>query len=436
MSVNRYIAVLIYLFVGHLVQSQNLDFKIRDPQGKPLQGAVATSYLGEEFGPSNEAGLLKVPARIGSQVQIFKEGYFIKLLELDWTKIEPGSSQEILLQPNDIELLTVEVSAEKIPFTDTLRVRDFEMQDSLILVLGYDYIVLAKLQLDVLIYLPNKANFTEIRKDPRGNIFLLEKDSVVQVYLNKEMLYFYPAIGRDQYQQYIEPLVAVDQGRLILRNNRIESMPLPISPYRAGERGKAMTYPLYHNQGVQMFVFSEGEVPREFYHSIDTQAVVYAHDAFMDAYNIAAGMEKIFDEFGIWDHRKLIDLAEYQKVYRNMFSKYRPTQVFTYKDGFVLFGHFMDKVRYLDPNGTLIWEEDFLIDKEFINPIIIQDYLSQDLYALRRKRGMVFIHPIQDFKMKPGFKVALFAKETKLRGKELYFIDESNYLKRQTFGKL
>lgn len=431
-----YLFLCLALLGGHGLYSQSIEFKIEEQNGQPIQGALVISYLGLEYGPSDSNGWVKVPESAGSQVQIFKEGYFIKLIELDWNDIEDGSQQKIILQKNDIQLLTAEVSAEKLPFTDTLRVRDFALQDSLILVLGYRYLVLANLRMDVLLYLPNELGFQSIESDPRGNLFLMLNDSVVQVYLNKEMLYFYPAVGRPQYRQYIEPLVAVSQGRLILRNNRIESMPLPISPYRAGDQGKAMTYPLYHNQGVQMFIFEEGQAPREFYHSVDTQAVIYAHDAFMDAFNIAARMERLFDEYGVWNHPKLIELAEYQKIYRNAFSKYRPTQVFPYQNGFVLFDHFVDKVRHLDAKGALLWEEDFLIDDDFINPIIIQDLLSQDLFALRRKRGMVYLHPIQDFKMKAGIKVDLFAKETKLRGNRLFYINESNYLKHQILGEL
>ena len=424
---------LVVLSFSAFGQSQSL--RIFDENNRALQGAVAINYLGQEFGPSNTLGLIKLPPTAGSQLQIFKEGYFIKRIELNWERVEENLVSEIRLQKNDIELLTVEVSAERVPFTDTLRVLDFEIQDSLLLVLGYDYIVLANLNWDVLLYLQNKADFEALEKDPRGHIFFLHQDSVVQAFLNEEMLYFYPAISRDDYRQYIEPIVAAHDGRLILRNNKIESMPIPISATRAGDRGKAMTFPLYHNQGVQMFLYEKNHEPIEFYYSVDTQAVVYAHDAFMEAFEIAKRIEFIFDEYGILDHRKLLDLNTAQNLYQNGFSKYRPTQVFPYEEGFILFDQFIDKVRYLRVDGSLVWEKEFVIDKEFINPIIIQDLTSNALFALRKKRGSVFVHPLHDFQLGSGFFVELFAKETKVRGDELYFINESNYLVRKKMGQ-
>lgn len=423
--------LLLGLLLAANIYGQTQTLRIVDENSQPIEGVLAINFIGKEYGPSNAKGIIDLPYEAGSQFQIFKEGYFIKLIELNWDVLYEGRQVDIQLEKNDIELLTVEVSAAKVPFTDTLRVRDFELQDSLLLVLGYDYIVLANLDWRVLLYLPNNYGFESLEKDPRGNIFLLAKDSVVQVYLSREMLYFYPAVSRSQYIQFIEPLMAVDGERLIIRNNKIESMPIPISEMRAGTRGKAMSFPLYHNQGVQMFIYEAEKEPREFYHVVDTQSVIYAHDAFMEAFNIAAGMERLFDEFGIWDHRKLIDLAEKQKIYQRAFSKYRPVQVFPYQSGFLVFDHFIDKLRFLKGDGSLIWERDFVIDKEFINPIIIQDHLSESLFALRRMRGSVFIHPIEDFKLGRGVFVELFAKETKVRGSDFYFIDESNYLVRK-----
>lgn len=431
----RLIALITLLLSASFLQAQTRGLRIIDEQGNPILGAVAISYLGEEFGPSNAEGQIDLERNIGSQAQIFKEGYYIKLVELNWDLIKEGVYTDIQLQKNDIELLRVEISAERIPFTDTLRVLDFEIQDSLILVLGYEYIVLANLKWDVFLYLPNSADFEKLERDPRGNTFLLNADSVVQVYLNREMLYFYPAISREDYRQYIEPIVAVDQGRLILRNNKIESMPIPIRATRAGTRGKAMNFPLYHNQGVQMFLYEKDKEPIEFYHSIDTQAVVYAHDAFMQAFTIAKYIEHVFDEFGVYPHQKLFDLSTAQKLYQNGFAKYHPTQVFPYDEGFILFDQFIDRVRYLKPDGSIVWEKPFLIDKEFINPIIIQDLESEALFALRRKRGSVFVHPLKDFQMGSGYFVELFAKETKVRGRELYFVDESNYLVRKIMGE-
>lgn len=166
----RYLS-LFFLICSFSAFSQTQSLRILDETGQPLKGAIAINYLGQECGPSAASGLIELPRTAGSQLQIFKEGYFIKLIELNWDQVQEGLVSDIRLHKNDIQLLTVEISAERIPFTDTLRVLDFEIQDSLILVLSYEYIVLANLNWDVLLYLENKADFEALGKTLKDMFF-------------------------------------------------------------------------------------------------------------------------------------------------------------------------------------------------------------------------------------------------------------------------
>jgi len=427
----RFLAPFFLLFFFSLAaEAQFVDLQIVDENDQPVIGAIAIDFLDKEYGPSDKGGIIRFPYDGGSLVQIFKEGYYIKVLELDWTSMKQ-SRLKVTLQSNDLKLDEVTVSAKKIPFTDTLLVQDFEFQDSNLFVLGYDYLVLSNLDWRVKWKSSNKGDYTKLERDPRGNIFLLSEDSASQVLIRTNHIYFYPAVALEQYNSYIKPLVAVIGENLVLRNIRAEQMPLPISPYRPGNKGKSMTFPPFHNQGVEFFIYRKGQEPKRFYFSVDTNAVLLAHDAFMDAFNIAASMETHYDQFGVWQHEKLFDLDQAQKIYRRGYAKDLPIPIFKQEGQYLLFDRFKDSIIVLNNQALITETHPFNIDDDFKSPLIIQDYSSDRLFALKEKRGMVSILAIDQYRLGGAQKVALFARETKVRGSWLFFVDESNYLRRQ-----
>tara|TARA_B100001115_G_scaffold184760_2_gene188690 strand:+ start:857 stop:2185 length:1329 start_codon:yes stop_codon:yes gene_type:complete len=423
----KQISLLLFYLLAFGLRGQYLDLELVNAKGQALAGVVAIDYLGKEYGPSNANGALRIPETAGSAVQLFKEGYYIKLLELDWTELASRKVQ-VEMQSNAMELAEIEVQARAISFTDTLRVQDFDFQNEMLLVLGYDYLVLAQPDLKALWSLVNRADYTSIERDPRGNLFLLSKDSASQVILRSDQLYFYPAVSRTQYGQYIEPLVAQIGKALIVRNNQMESMPLPISEMRAGTQGKSMSFPPFHNQGVQLFIYREGQEPEEFFFSVDTPSVIAAHQAFMNAFSIAAGIEKVYDMYGVWQHEKLFDLDVAQKMYQRAHAKYYPTPMFKVEEEYWLFDRYNDQLVVFDAQGHQQEALPFSIEEEYIAPLVIQDYQQKKLYALKKERGMVYLYPFEGKKLGGGQKVALFARETKVYNGQLYYIDEYNFM--------
>lgn len=427
----RLLAPFFLIFIFSLsAEAQFVDLEIVDENDQPVIGAIAIDFLGKEYGPSNKEGLIRFPYDGGSLVQIFKEGYYIKVMELDWRSMKQ-SRLRLSLQSNDLKLDEVVVSAQKVPFTDTLLVQDFEFQDSNLFVLGYDYLLLSNVDWRLKWKSYNKWDYTNLERDPRGNIFLLSEDSASQVLIRANHIYFYPAVAIEQYNRYIKPLVAVIGESLVLRNTQVEQMPLPISPYRPGDKGKSMTFPPFHNQGVEFFIYRKGKEPQPFYFSVDTNAVLLAHDAFMDAFNIAASMETFYDQHGIWQHEKLFDLDQAQKIYRRGYAKDLPIPIFKQAEQYLLFDRFKDSIIVLNDQALITESHPFSIDDDFISPLIIQDYSSDRLFALKEKRGMVSLFAIDQYRLSGAQKVSLFARETKVHGDWLYFVDESNYLRRQ-----
>lgn len=410
------------------LSAQSIDVKITDQKGQPLADAILINYLGREYGPSNSEGLIiGLSADAGSLFQVFKEGYYIRVVEVDWSVL--GDAPLVLeLEPNGITLLEVNVSAEKVSFADTLRVQDIELHQQTILVLGYEYIVLSDLDLQAKLSVPNPRKFKSVERDPRGNLFLLTKDSVSQVLVRDDYLYFYQSVAIEQYRRFIKPIAAEIGDALVLRNLQPEQMPLPISEFRPGNRGKAMTFPPFHNQGVQFFIHREGMEAEPFYFSADTNAVLLAHSAFMDAFNIAAAIEKLYDKHGILNHRKLIELDQAQKIYRNGFAKDLPIPIFKREGYYLLFDRFQDEVVVFNEKALEVERHPFVIDDDYIDPLLIQDYQSGALYALKDRRGMVSIYPIEGYRLGEAQKLVLFARETKVHGEQVFFIDESNYL--------
>ncbi len=425
----KYFLLLFCFSLSLSTSAQNRSIKVIDESSQAISGAIAIDYLGREYGPSNETGILEIPAEGGSMIQVFREGYYIRIIDLSGKRSDQAPIL-VRLKSNELNLQEVTVSAKRIPFTDTLRVRDFDFQDTNLLVLGYKYLVLANPEMKLKWSIANERNYRSLERDPRGNLFLLTKDSASQVLIRGELLYFYPPVSIIQYNQYIKPLSAVIGGALVLRNIQEEQMPLPISPFRPGNQGKSMTFPPFHNQGVQFFIYRQGEDPQEFYFSVDTAGVLVAHDAFMDAFNIAAGIERYFDSFGIWQHEKLFDLDQAQKIYRRAYAKDLPIPIFKRKEEYLLFDRFQDKIVVFDQDGIETEAHPFVIDKDFWSPLIVQDYESEELFALKVRRGMVSLQAIEDYGLSSSQKLKLFAKEVKVKGDQIYFIDESNYLVR------
>lgn len=423
--------IIIALFFSLSAEGQSLDVVVIDPNDDPIEGVLAIDFLGREYGPSSNRGIIRLPAEAGTQVQFFKEGYYIKVIAIDWSIAESQPVLTVRLKPNDISLNEVVVSAEKIPFTDTLRVLDFDFQDSGLFVLGYDYLILASLDFTVKWQTSNRSKFKSVERDPRGNLFLLSKDSASQILLRENYVYFYPAVSISQYNTYIKPLKAIIGENLILRNIVPEQMPLPISHYRAGNKGKSMSFAPYHNQGAEFFIYREGKDPERFYFSVDTAGVLVAHDAFLDAYNIAAAIERYYDRFGIWQHEKLFDLDQAQKIYRMAYAKDIPIPIFKREGQHLLFDRFRDIIMVFDENGSRQDSISFKIDDSFHPPLIVQNYWSEQLYVLKEKRGMISLAPLLNFEIGSFQKLALFARETKVYDQWILFIDESNYLRRQ-----
>lgn len=423
---------IIILFLAFCLYGQlqaQKDLRFVNPKNEAVPGVLVISYLGQEYGPSDADGFIRnLPESAGSQVQVFKEGYYIKLVQLDWNT-SSSSPKLIVLQPNDITLEEVTVQANRIPFTDTLRVADFDFQDTLMLVLGYEYLVLSGTDFKAYWSIPNKNDYERLERDVRGNLFLLSEDSASQVLLRGSYIYFYPAVSIDQYKTYIEPLAAQFGEALVLRNNRLEQMPLPVSPMRPGGQGKSMSFPPFHNQGVEFFIYRQGEAPQPFYFSVDTASLLLAHDAFMDAFNIAATMERFYDEYGVWQHDKLFEIDQAQKIYRMYYAKPLPVPIFNVGPRYWLFDRFTDEVVVFDDQALEQERFPFTIDDDFIAPLIIQDYQVGTLYGLKEHRGMVFLHQIRNRQLQTGTKVALFAKETKVWKDQVYYIDEYNFLK-------
>jgi hypothetical protein len=425
------VSIITWALVGYSLQAQDrLLLKFVDAQQKPLSGVTVINYLQQEFGPSDAKGLVVLPANAGTVVQAFKEGYFIKLLELDWSKVT-STAVPITLEVNDQQLELITVRGKQRLFTDTLRVRAFDFQDSLLLVLGYRHIVLANTSLKAKWSIPNTMGYINLVRDPRGNLFLLSEDSVSQVLLRKNQVYFYPAASIGDYHQYIEPLAAVIGESLILRDNRPQEIPLPVSPFRPGSRGKSMTIAPFHNQGVQFLKYQQGQKAQEFYYSQDAEAIEYAHSAFMDAFAIAATMERFFDQFGYYKPGVIFELSLAQRIYQNGYARYLPTPIHKVSEDYWLFDRFKDSVIVFNKEGQRTRQYSFNIDKTFCSPLVLQDYKTQQLYALKVKRKVVYLHKLNHLTLASGIRVDLFAKKTKVFNNVLYFINESNYLVRK-----
>lgn len=425
----RFIILLALLFSSSLINAQEIRYETRDRASGNLVPVIVLNSAAKPI-TTEEKSSFTLKASDGDYFQLISEGHFIKSLSLDWSLVSSKETQIIYLQPLQLNLAEVEVVEKGIRFWDTLLVDDFELLNEKLLVLGDDYIVFSDLDGQVKKVLSNRFSFKRLEKDPRGNVFAFYEDSVVQIYEQEDKIYFYPAFPVEDYNTYIAPLSAVIGEALVLRNARPLIYPLPISPFRPGTRGKALSHPPLHNKGIEYIIYAKGQEPKIFYRSIDTAALEAAQLAFNQYFGVAARIEKLYDEYGILDNAKRFELDILRKQYQNYYAKFIPFPIVARAGSTWIFDHVKGLVQEIDAESLALGKSiAFPFPEKPKEELIVSDQLSSSLFMVEERRGMVSVYPIgEDWKLGSRIELGLFATELKVAQQKLFYISEKNYL--------
>ncbi len=420
---------LILAFGTGLLKAQQINYRVKDQSSGASVRVLVLNAQAQPLFKTEKANFTLRPSD-GDYFQLISENHFIKSLTVDWSALKGSESQVIELQALELNLKEVEIVEKGIRFWDTLLVDDFELIDDNLLVIGDDYLVFSDLEGRVKKLLNNRFSFKRLERDPRGNVFAFFQDSVIQVYQQKDKIYFYPAFRVEDYNTYISPLSAVLGEALVLRNVRPLLYPLPISPYRAGNRGKSLSHPPLHNKGVEYFMYQEGREPALFYRSVDTAAVEAAQLAFNQYYGLAAHIEKFYDEYGILDNAKRFELDILRKQYQNYFAKFIPFPIVSRFGSVWVFDHIKGVVQEIDKESLALGRSiPFAYPSKLQPTLIIENKSASSFYLIEEKRGMVSIYAIlEDWSLAPRQEVGLFATELKASQNKLFYISDKNYL--------
>ena len=425
----RFLILFVLLSSSSLIKAQEIKYETRDRVGGNPVPVIVLNSAAKPI-TTEEKSSFTLKASDGDYFQLISEDHFIKSLSIDWSLVSSKETQIIYLQPLQLNLAEVEIVEKGIRFWDTLLVDDFELLNEKLLVLGDDYIVLSHLDGQVIKILINRFSFKRLEKDPRGNVFAFYEDSVVQIYEQEGKIYFYPAFAIEDYNTYIEPLAAAIGKSLILRSVRPVVYPLPISEFRPGNRGKALSHPPFHNKGIEYTLYSKGEVPRTFYRSIDSAAVEAAQLAFISYYQLASEMERFYDLYGFIDNIRRFELDIMRKQYQNYYAKFISFPLIKREASLWVYDHVRGVINEFDTvSFKLQATRTFPFPKKPQPNYILPDQSNEDLYLVDESRGSISIAGILDSsRLGVPIDLGLFATELKVIKGRVFYISDKNYL--------
>jgi hypothetical protein len=293
---------------------------------------------------------------------------------------------DISLKPKVIDLVSVEVSANKVEKIHKRpgAIIDFAFYNNDVLLL-YKQRNALKLQLldqydNVLSEKKLQVKHGQFIKDCMGNTHLLTKDSVFQIVVDSNRLLFY-RFSYKQYEDYLQPCVAMTTKKSFF--NQITTK---------------------HNQGILYFTVDKTTQEKQPLINIyDKLAEQYARSHYYSIiayyYSVTSEISNII-ALGLWTGN-LIELAvDYKLVtmigfYKNFAAKPIYTPIHQLKDSVYLFNYFQDSLLVYDENAMLTRSINISHhhDKGFANQLIV-DEENQNIYGKINLNGLSYLKKI------------------------------------------
>lgn len=388
--------------------------QVVNQSGEPLFGASVVCRNNAGGTAVNSSGnftlsLTTLPAYLEISFIGYKTHY-LSLSEADFDSLNTAHLS-VQLFPLTEQLATATVSGEAYEefFTHNgYEVFDFMfVNDNILLLLRHKYqytLLLTNDAQDSLAFLSLTKPAGGLVTDCLGQRYLLTSDSLLALSFADDAIQLLGGIDLEFYSRRIKPCVAANAHAMYYNFYQFNNQLMEVfqSPKAGGESKKIMEVVDWDNAlsveeyGIQAKQMLEGYNPIS---GLTLQGL----GLFKEGFDRMAWFKHVLTQAG-----------------------YNP--LFAYRDGILLFNHLHDSVQRFDASGTIA--ESFPISyhkqKDF-NKLLIEDYFTQERYAVFASGGMWRLAQISDKDFSAQEAVLIrnhdFPEGLKIRGGVAYFID-------------
>ncbi len=371
--------------------------------------------------------------------EIRAKAYRTDTVSLDFTKGKVEDTLFFFLSPIKAELLEEVAVSPKPSWINAVSFQTFEPLGSHWLFQTKKELILADSELKLLDRVSVKAlglHKEELFRDVFGNLFLLDSDSVMQIFLLDGKMHFYPKESRTEFNWTIPNILGkTDGSNRILRDVSKEEYSFKHTFRISGiQQAFSVEHPIRHNCGLRVWVFRNEESPILLYESLDTSAYEAAQHYFSKYIQATIRYWSLIHDSGIVSSIRKEQMAIAKSVYDNMYA--RKLDVFWLNlegNTWLLFDPYSEKIVRVEYDLQTTSELAFKFDLLASEAYLIHDLLTDKVYFRLKKRGASSLVEVSfsDEKIEwlTEYTVQAYARNLRINGSVLLYLNDRDELK-------
>lgn len=261
----------------------------------------------------------------------------------------------------------------------------------------------------------------QIYEDVLGNIYLLGKDNVQQIYITDTAMYVYPQRTIAQFDYLIKPLLAQTNNGFLFRetkeeNHEIEYLMRETATYFTFN----LTYPLLHNCGV--LVKSKMDSSETIvYTSIDSLSYKAASAAFGGYVSAYIEFWRIFEKEGYFDNR---GHGKARHTYRTQYALLKRVYVQRMDSIYCVFDPYARKLVFLDAHLKTFKKQSFDFTNCPREEYLYTDKATGKWWLQRRVRGLDQLESVRPGDSAESIILDPFVRNIRVHNNVVFYINE------------
>lgn len=345
-----------------------------------------------------------------------------------------GDSLIVYLKPWRENLDEVQIDAQD-SWLKNLRIQHFERWNGGWCLMGSKRLYVTNNNLDILFQerLPKfgRHRVDDLYKDINGNLYLIGKDSVVQIFVMSDALHYNPAVEKRKFEFLIRSLqLKLSEKSSLYRDLEKEKMSFN---HVFREVGSEMEFKLqtdpFHNCGARFLLRAKDQEPRLVFQSVDSISFVKASHFFGVYMSYVMEYWRKEEVEGVFDPAIKVKMGQALSEYSNLHAPFYQTYWFKNQSTYL----------YIDPFAKEIvkFDHDFkVLDRSPINledcpemNYVIEDVEENKLWIRKRKRGLDRLYLLEKDSLGIGIEIGVFTSNIRSYKGYFYFVDQEGFLK-------
>jgi len=386
---------------------------------------------------TNAEGYVEWPI-LSSAIEVKALGFRTDTFSVNGSKASSKDTLFFLLFPDRKELLDEVSVFSEVSWLNKVSIKAFEPYDKQWLFITRKELIATSLELKELDRVPLDGLALvkeELFRDVFGNVFLLGRDSVMQLRLEDGKIQFFPKEPRAHFNFAIRSVLGKtkDDNR-ILRNTRKEEHTFEHTFLLSGiQQGFAIEYPAMHNCGLELVLFRNQMPPFLLYQSLDTACYVAAQYYFRKWVGATLKYWSLINDSGIVSSYRKEQMVIAKSIYENMYA--RELDVFwlqLQKGNSVLFDPFAKQLVFMNPNFQKTEVLPFAFDLLASRDYLIRDLVTQKTFVRLKKKGGSSLVELDLAENKPQFlkeySIQAYAQNLRIHNGILMYLNDRNNL--------